>query len=157
MPKSRGNSRTESSLVVVVDLNVLIYATNADAPQHAKALAWWESLLNGDEQVGLTWPVLIGFLRLTTRTAIVPNPLTIKQAIAIIDAWLSHPLVIVINPGSDHWRALKELLGETGTAGNLTTDAHLAAVALEYGATLATTDRDFSRYRRLKTLNPIDV
>jgi toxin-antitoxin system PIN domain toxin len=139
----------------VVDLNVLLYAVNADAPQHARARRWWEAALNGEEQIGLTWPVLLGFLRLTTRAGLIPRPLTPRQALETVDAWLSHPLTTVLQPGDDHWAVLRRLLDRAGVAGNLTTDAHLAAVVLEYGATLVTSDADFARFPELETANPL--
>jgi uncharacterized protein len=141
--------------VKVVDLNLLLYATNADAPQHERARRWWESALNGDEQVGLTWPVLLGFLRLTTRAGLLPRPLTPRQALDAIDTWLGHPLTTVLQPGDDHWSVLRRLIDEAGAAGNLTTDAHLAAVTLEYAATLYSSDVDFARFPSLKTVNPL--
>lgn len=139
----------------VVDLNLLIYATNADAPEHSRARTWWESALNGDEQVGVTWPVLLGFLRLTTRAGIVPRPLTVRQALDTLDTWITHPLVSVLHPGDAHWAILRDLVETAGAAGNLTTDAHLAAVAIEYDATLYSTDADFSRFRSLAVKNPL--
>ncbi len=139
----------------IVDLNLLLYATNADAPQHEQARRWWESALNGDEQVGVTWPVLLGFLRLTTRAGVLPKPLKPLQAIETIDTWLAHPITTVVHPGDEHWTILRALLAESGAAGNLTTDAHLAAVTIEYGATLYTTDSDFSHFAALRTANPI--
>lgn len=139
----------------VVDLNLLLYATNADAPQHRRARRWWESALNGEEQVGLTWPVLLGFLRLTTRAGLLARPLTPRQALDTMDAWLAHPLTAVLHPGDDHWMVLRRLIEEMGAAGNLTTDAHLAALAIEYGATLYSSDSDFARFPSLKTVNPL--
>lgn len=139
----------------VVDLNLLLYAVNADAPEHAAARSWWEASLNGEEQVGLAWPVLLGFLRLSTRRGVLPRPLTIAQALGVVDEWLAQPCVTLLDPGNEHWALLRALLDATGTAGNLTTDAHLAALALEYDATLHSTDRDFTRFRALKVVNPI--
>ena len=133
----------------VVDLNVLLYAVNADAPQHAKARTWWEAALNGDEQVGLAWPVVLGFIRLITRAGILPRPLTPKQAVDVVDDWVTHPLVVLLNPGGGHWAVLRSLLESAGAAGNLTTDAHLAALTIEYDATLYSTDTDFRRFASL--------
>ena len=139
----------------VIDLNVLLYAINSDAPQHSKIRSWWEQALNGDEQIGLAWPVLLGFVRLTTRGGILPRPLTARQALDLADEWIHHPLVTVLNPGDEHWPVLRSLLDAAGTAGNLTTDAHLAALAIEYDATLCSTDGDFARFRPLKAANPL--
>lgn len=139
----------------IVDLNILLYAVNEDAPLHARARAWWEKTLAGEEQVGLGWIVLLGFLRLSTQPAVLPHPLKVDQAAAVIDEWLEQPSCVVAQPGDRHWSILKELLGSSGTAGNLTTDAHLAALALEHDATLCSTDRDFARFSRLRYENPL--
>jgi uncharacterized protein len=139
----------------VVDLNVLLYAVNADTPQHAKARTWWEAVLNGDEQVGLAWPVVLGFLRLITRAGILPRPLSPKQALDVVDDWVAHPLIVMLHPGDGHWAILRNLIESAGAAGNLTTDAHLAALTIEYDATLYSTDTDFSRFSSLKFRNPI--
>jgi hypothetical protein len=141
--------------VKVVDLNLLLYATNADAPQHPKARTWWEAALNGEEQVGLAWPVLLGFLRLTTRGGILPRPLTPRQALDIVDEWVTHPQVSMLHPGDDHWSVFRDLVESSGAAGNLTTDAHLAALAIEYDATLYSTDTDFARFSTLRLRNPL--
>lgn len=139
----------------VVDLNLLLYAINEDAPQHAKARRWWEATLNGDEQVGLAWPVVLGFLRLCTRSGILPRPLTPRQALDIAGEWVAHPLVALLHPGDGHWAILRGLMESVGVAGNLTTDAHLAALAIEYDATLYSTDGDFSRFSSLRFKNPL--
>ncbi len=139
----------------LVDLNILIYAVNRDTVHHSKAKTWLESALNGSEPVALPWAVLLGFVRITTNRRIMPNPLTPEQALAVVDGWLSQDSVRVPTPGEEHWRVLEDLLTETGTAGNLTTDAHLAALAVENGCTLCSTDRDFARFRRLKWVNPL--
>jgi hypothetical protein len=140
--------------VKVVDLNLLLYATNADAPQHARVRSWWEGTLNGDEQVGLAWPVVLGFLRLTTRGGILPRPLTPKQALHTVHEWVTHPQVTMLHPGDGHWDILRGLIESTGAAGNLTTDAHLAALAIEYDGTLYSTDADFTRFPGLRLKNP---
>lgn len=141
----------------VVDLNVLLYAVNEDAPEHASAKAWWESALNGEEQVGLAWVVVLGFLRLCTRRGVLPQPMAAAEALEVVGEWVEHPLVTLLHPGDGHWKILCGLLDATGTGGNLTTDAHVAALAIEYQATLCSTDRDFSRFPSLKLVNPIDV
>lgn len=139
----------------VVDLNLLLYATNEDAPLHAKARKWWEATLAGDEQVGLAWPVALGFLRLCTRGGILPKPLTPRQALDTVGEWIAHPLVSLLHPGNGHWTIFRGLVESIGTAGNLTTDAHLAALTIEYDATLYSTDTDFSRFSSLRLKNPL--
>ncbi len=141
----------------VVDLNLLLYATNSDAPQHERARAWWEQAISGDESVGLAWVVLLGYLRLTTRPGLLPRPLSVPQATGVIDEWLDQPVTIVLLPGARHWSILKSLLEPIGAAGNLTTDAHLAALAIEQGATLYSSDSDFARFDDLKYQNPLQL
>jgi toxin-antitoxin system PIN domain toxin len=141
--------------VIVVDLNLLIYATNEDAPMHEKARQWWESLLSAGEAVGLAWTVVLGFLRLTTNPRVLPRPLTPEQAIAVIDDWLAQPSVTTLEPTERHWEILKEVLSPLGTAGNLTSDAHLAALAIEHGARLFSTDNDFARFAGVRWINPL--
>ena len=138
----------------LVDLNVLLYAVNQDAPGHEGIRSWWEAALAGDEPVALPWMVLLGFLRLTTNAKVFAQPLTLDQAIERVDAWLSHPNIRLVRETDEHWRILKDLLGQTGTAGNLTTDAHLAALAVSHGARLVSCDADFGRYRQLRWENP---
>lgn len=139
----------------VVDVNLLLYAVNADAPQHARARPWWEGALNGDEQVGLAWSVLLGFLRLSTRPGVLPRPLAPKEALDVVQQWIEHPMTVLIHAGDQHWSILRRLLERAGTAANLTTDAHLAALAIEYDATLYSTDGDFEDFPPLKFNNPL--
>lgn len=139
----------------VVDLNLLLYAVNRDSAHHARAKGWLERTLAGEEPVALPWVVLLGFLRVATSARVFPEPLAPAQALAVVDGWLACPAVIPLSPGDEHWDILRELLAESGTAGNLTTDAHLAALALEHGAELCSTDADFARFSRLRWVNPL--
>jgi toxin-antitoxin system PIN domain toxin len=139
----------------LIDLNVLLYAVNRDSVHHASALDWWQRTLGGDEPVGLTWIVLLGLLRLTTNPAIYPEPLDDEVAIGKVGVWLSLDQTRLVQETEDHWHILTELLAETGTAGNLTTDAHLAALAISHGATLVSFDNDFSRFPRLRWESPL--
>lgn len=138
----------------LVDLNVLLYAVNRDTPHHESVLAWWEKNLQGDEPLGLAWVVLLGFLRLATNGHVFAEPLSCEAALAHVDRWLDHPGARLVQETDEHWRVLRSLLDEAGTAGNLTTDAHLAALAVTHGATLATCDADFARFRSLQCENP---
>lgn len=142
--------------MIVVDVNLLIYAVDKDAPLHAAAKTWWEATISSTETVGLSWIVLLAFLRLTTRPHVFPKPLRIEAAFDIVDSWLARPSVTVIHPGARHAQTLRDLLLPLGTGGNLTSDAHLAALALEHGAELCSLDLDFARFRRLKWRNPLD-
>ena len=139
----------------VLDLNLLLYAVNRDSPRHADAKTWLEETLSGDEHVGLPWAVILGFIRLSTNPRVLPNPITTEQAVAVVDSWLALPAVSPLDPGAEHWRTFRELLLHAGAAGNLTTDAHLAALAIEHGAELCSTDADFARFPRLRLSNPL--
>jgi toxin-antitoxin system PIN domain toxin len=139
----------------LVDLNVLLYAVNRKAPLHGIVRSWWEAALSDEEPVALAWIVLLGFLRLATNARVFPRPLTPGQAMERVEAWIAHPKTRLVAETGEHWRILRELLEETGTAGNLTTDAHLAALAISHGATLVSCDADFGRYRGLRWENPV--
>ena len=140
----------------VVDINLLIYALNTDTPHHPRAKKWLEASLSDEEPVGLAWVVILGFLRIITNVRIMPTPLSPEIAMEIVEEWLHHPTVKIIVPGERHWNILKELLMPLGTAANLTSDAHLAAIAIEHGARLYSTDNDFSRFLKLRWTNPIE-
>lgn len=143
--------------MILVDVNLLIYAVDKDAPRHAEAKSWWEVTLSGTETVGLSWIVLLAFFRLTTRPNVFPKPLRIEAAFDIVDSWLEQPSVTVVHPVPRHAQMLRDLLLPLGTGGNLTSDAHLAALALEHGAELCSSDHDFARFRHLKWHNPLDL
>ncbi len=134
----------------LLDLNLLIYAVNEDTAHHKAAKSWLETQCNGTESIGIPWIVILGFLRIMTNGKIFPNPLTEEAALNLIDAWLQHPLMQTPEPGLNHWSLVQELILETGTAGNLTSDIHLAAIAIEHGAKLYTLDADFSRFKGLR-------
>jgi toxin-antitoxin system PIN domain toxin len=141
--------------VKLVDLNVLLYAVNSEAPEHVRARAWWERAVNDDETIGLTWVVLLGFLRLSTHPRVFPRPLSPSVAAAKVDAWLARPNVRLVCEKDSHWGALKPLLSHAGTAANLTTDAHLAALAITHDAVLVSCDMDFGRFKGLRWENPL--
>jgi len=141
--------------VKIVDLNVLLYAINRDSAHHETVRAWWEAALSGDEPIGLAWVVILGFLRVATHPRVFSRPLDPSDACERIDAWLANPNVRIAHEGDDHWRLLRELLDRTGTAGNLTTDAHLASLAIVHGATLVSSDSDFARFPALRWENPV--
>ncbi len=142
--------------MIVPDVNLLIYAVNKDAPQHERARSWLESSLSGSEPVGLPWLVLVAFLRLTTNKRIFESPLTATQALDLVTGWLSQPCALALNPGERHWLILSRLLLRAGTAGNLTNDAHLAAIVIEHNACLCSADNDFRRFADLNFENPLD-
>jgi len=138
----------------LVDLNVLLYIVNEDSAHHEPTLEWWEQTLEGDESVGLAWIVLLGFLRLATNPSVYPQPLAAETAIGKVDTWLSLDQTRLVQETDDHWHILADLLAETGTAGNLTTDSHLAALAISHGATLVSFDHDFARFPNLRWESP---
>jgi toxin-antitoxin system PIN domain toxin len=141
--------------VKIVDLNVLLYAVNSDAAPHERVRAWWEAAVNDEETIGLPWVVLLGFLRLTTNPRVFPRPFAPHAAAAKIDRWLAQDNIRIVCEKVDHWESLKALLYHSGTAGNLTTDAHLAALALTHDAVLVSCDTDFTRFKGLRWENPL--
>ena len=141
--------------MIVVDANLLIYAVNSEAPSHRKAKAWLETALSGQEMVAFSWGVLLAFLRLTTRFGLFARPLPVETALDAVAAWLEQPAAAFVHPGPQHLQLLRELLQPLGTAGNLTSDAHLAALAIEQRAVLYSADGDFARFSGLKWRNPL--
>ncbi len=139
----------------IVDLNILLYAINRDSPHHTTVREWWENAVSDDEPIGLAWVVLLGFLRLATNPKVFPKPLTPEQAIERVETWLSSGNVKILLETDEHWRILTRLLLAAGTAGNLTTDAHLASLAISYGAALVSCDADFGRFAELRWENPL--
>jgi len=137
------------------DINLLLHAYNTDSPVHEPARDWWERLLNGREPVGLAWVVALGFIRLSTHRQILTNPMAVSVACGHVRAWLAQPYVSLLDPGPRHAEILFGLLESLGTGGNLTTDAHLAALAIEHQANLQSTDADFNRFSGLRWSNPI--
>lgn len=138
----------------LVDVNVLLYAVDERSPRHDEARAWLDGALGGSETIAFSWIVLMAFLRLSTHPAVFPNPLTADEALDVVDAWLGRPTAVVTEPGPRHVAIVRELLVGTGTAGNLVTDAHLAALAIEAGAELVSYDTDFARFPRLRWVPP---
>jgi|SRR6266567_6557322 len=141
--------------MILIDANVLIYAVNSESPLHRKAKAWLEATLSGQDTVGLSWTVLLAFLRLTTRSGVFEKPLPVKTAFDVVDEWLAQPSVVTVDPTAQHLRTVRDLLLPLGTGGNLTSDAHLAALAIEHGAELCSSDNDFRRFPRLRWRNPL--
>jgi toxin-antitoxin system PIN domain toxin len=141
--------------VIVVDVNLLIYAVDQGAPHHEGAHHWWLSMLAGRETIGLPWSTVLAFARLTTNPRVFTHPLTTDQAFDLLEAWTAHHHVVPVEPTPRHLPLVRGFLEATGTAGNLVTDAHLAAIAVEYGATLCSADADFIRFPGLKWTNPL--
>lgn len=141
--------------MILLDANLLVYAVNEDAPLHQGARPWLESVLSGPESVGFAWDALLAFLRLSTRAGVVPRPLPMATALDLVDEWLVQPNATVVQATDSHPRVLRDLMLHLGAGGNLTSDAHLAALAIEHGATLCSTDNDFSRFPGLRWRNPL--
>ena len=141
----------------VPDLNVLIYAVDRRSPDHGRAIAWWNGALSGAETIGLAWTVLLGFVRLTTSPRVMSNPLDPGDALDYLDRWLAQPITTVIEPTIRHATVLRDLLERLGTGGNLVSDAHLAALAIEHDAELCSADRDFGRFPGLRWSNPLEA
>lgn len=140
--------------MILPDVNVLVHAHNSDSKVHALARHWWDECLAGSEGIGLAWAALLGFIRLTTNRRIVAEPLPIDDVMARIGSWLDLPHVHLVQPSESHFARLRAELSQLGTAGNLTTDAHLAVLAMERGYILYTTDTDFARFPGLRWVNP---
>lgn len=138
----------------LVDANVLLYAVNKAADRHEAARSWLDGALSGGETVGFTWIVSLAFVRLSTKVGLFPRPLLLSQALAVLRAWTEQPAAVVVEPTGRHLDLLCGLLADTGTGGNLTNDAHLAALALEHDATVETFDSDFGRFRGVRYEQP---
>ncbi len=141
--------------MIVPDVNLLLYAYNDGAHLHRPASNWWEGLLNGTERIGIPWVVTVGFVRLLTHPSLRDHPATIAQALDFVDLWFHAPHVTTLNPGRQHLTLVRRALDAAGVGGNLATDAHIAALAIEYQAEVHSNDTDFSRFPGLHWRNPL--
>jgi toxin-antitoxin system PIN domain toxin len=141
--------------MLIPDVNILVYAYDADSPRYARAREWWETTLQQPRVVGLPWSTSVGFIRIATQRGISARPMTVQEAVETVRAWLHHPRVRILAPGERHAEILFDLLLELGVGGNITYDAHLAALAIEYQAELVSTDTDFARFPGLRWFNPL--
>jgi uncharacterized protein len=142
--------------MIVPDVNLVLYAHVEAFAQHRQARAWWEGLLNGRTEVGIGSPVLFGFLRLATNRRVLDTPMSVEDALANVERWLRRRHVRVLNPGPRHLEVACGLLRRLGTAANLTSDAQLAALAIEHQGELHSNDADFGRFPQLRWVNPLD-
>jgi uncharacterized protein len=142
--------------MIIPDINLLIYAYNEAAPHHARARAWWEGLLQREHPIGIPWVVTLGFIRLVTHPRVLNEPLTPDAALQCVEVWLEQPTVQVLDPGPRHLVLVRSLFEATGVAGSLTTDTHLAAIALEHQCELHSNDADFRRFPGLRWRNPLE-
>lgn len=141
--------------MIIPDVNLLVYAQNRRASGHEQARAWWEDLVEREQPIGLPWAVMLGFVRLVTHPSVLVTPLAPLDALAFVRGWLDQPSVRIVEPGPRHVDLLGELFRSTGVGGHLTTDTHLAALAIEHQAELHSNDADFARFSGLRWRNPI--
>ena len=141
--------------MILPDANLLLYAYNTDTAQHDAAREWLEDALNKPELVAFCWPALLAFIRIGTNPRAFPQPLTPAEAALAVDSWLVRPNAVVVQPGTRHWGILRRLLLQGQASGPLAADAHLAALAIEHGAILCSTDQDFTRFNQLRWRNPL--
>jgi len=135
---------------MLADVNVLVNAIYSASPHHERARQVLNQSLSSDGGVELAWVALLGFIRISTRHGIWDKPLAVADALSVVDEWITHPNARIVHPGGHHAGILGRLLLTCGSAGNLTTDAHLAALAIELNTELVTFDRDFKRFPGLK-------
>ena len=140
--------------MTLVDTNVLLYAINTASPQHQAAKTWLDDALSADARVGLPWLSLLAFARIATHPSVFPKPLTTEQALSVLEAWCGQPNVVHPEPSRTFSSTFTHTLTAGGARGSLVNDAYLAALAIEYGATLATFDRDFARFDGVTTMTP---
>ncbi len=141
--------------MILVDANILLYAEDALHPYNERARKWWDGQLSGSDPVCLCWPVLSAFVRISTNPRVFERPLSLEKAISRVQSWLDQPCTRIVRPTERHWTVFRQMLSEGQATANLVPDAHLAALCIEHGCTLASTDRDFSRFPKLKWQNPI--
>ena len=141
--------------MIVLDANLLLYAYNSAAPNHTRARLCVEDAFSGTEAVGLPWQTVSAFLRIITNRQLAGDRMSMEEAAAVVDEWAATPVIHLLAPGDRHWAFFRRMLLEGQASGPLTTDAELAAVTMEYGGVLYTTDRDFTRFPGLKWVNPL--
>jgi len=141
--------------LILVDANILLYAEDSLQSRHQQARAWWDGQLSGSGVVCLCWTVLSAFIRIGTNPRVFEQPLSLEQALACVQSWLDQPCTRVVRPTERHWTVFKQVLTDGQAVANLVTDAHLAALAIEHGCELASTDSEFARFPKLKWRNPI--
>ncbi len=141
--------------MIVLDANLLLYAYDPASPHHAKALVWAEKAFSGNEAVGIPWQTIAAFVRVATNARIFGSRFSVERVLGLVDRWLDHPNVRLLTPGDGHWPLLRKTILEGQAFGPLSTDALLAALTIEYGGVLHTTDRDFARFPGLRWINPL--
>ncbi len=143
--------------MIVVDVNLLIYAYDTTCPEHREAREWVEKVFSGDEPLGIPWQNIAAFLRILTYPGLLGERFTMRQVLAVVDEWVAMPHVRLLAPGERHWALFREMLVKGSVRGKLTTDAALAPLTIEYGGVLHTNDRDFARFPGLRWVNPLSI
>jgi len=141
--------------LILVDANILLYAEDSLHPRNQQAREWWDGQLSQAGTVCLCWTVLAAFIRIGTNPRVFEHPLSLEQALARVQSWLNQPCTRVVRPTERHWTVFQQMLTDGQAIANLVTDAHLAALAIEHGCELASTDSDFARFPKLKWSNPL--
>ena len=141
--------------MILVDANLLLYAENSQSSHHPAACTWWVAQLSGSSPVCLCWSVLSAFLRISTNRQAYQQPLTLEEAMDRVQSWLDQPCVRIVQPTQRHWHVFRDMLTAGKATANLVSDAHLAALAIEHGCELNSTDADFARFSKLAWRNPI--
>lgn len=141
--------------MIVVDANLLLYAYTPASTHHAAAKAWLAGVLSGNQVVGLPWQVVLAFLRIGTHPRLGLTALTTRLAVEAVECWIDRPNVYLLAGQDGHWALLRRMVLEGQAGGDLVSDAHLAALTLEHGGVLHTTDRDFGRFPGLRWVNPL--
>lgn len=140
--------------MILIDASILLHSYDSSSPRHEAARRWLEETLSQPEPVALSWQGILAFLRITTNSRAIDHPCSLEESLAIVSSWLERPAVIILASGERHFEILRKLISEGQAFGRLAADADLAALAIEHGATLSTSDREFSRFPGLRTLNP---
>jgi len=142
--------------VIIPDINLLVYAYNSDAPFHDQSKAWLEGCLSGRTPIGIPWVVMLGFVRIMSSSAVLTDPMEPVEAVEHARSWLARPQTQIVNPGPRHLAIFAELMHAARASGRLTTDAHLAALAVETQSELHSNDLDFARFPGLRWRNPLE-
>ena len=141
--------------MIVLDANLLLYAYDKNSSQHSKARKWVEEVFSGNEPVGLSWQTITAFLRITTNPRLPGERFALDEAASIVDSWMDLPNVKTLSPSDDHWPLLRRTILDGQATAALISDAQLAALTIEFGGILHTTDRDFARFPGLRWTNPL--
>jgi uncharacterized protein len=141
--------------MILVDANLLLYAEDQDSVHHEAARSWWDAQLSGASPVCFCWTVLSAYIRIGTNPRVFERPLTLRRALTRVQSWLDQPVTRLIHATERHWTVLQECLASGQAVGNLVTDAHLAALAIQHGCTLMSTDTDFAKFPRVRWVNPL--